>query len=180
MNKQEFLAKLRRGLRGLPSKEKEEHLAFYGEMIDDRIEDGLSEEAAVAAIGKEDAIAAQIKDTTPRKKKNAGVIVLLILGFPVWGSLLIAAAAVVFSLYIALWVVLASLWVAFAALIGFALGGVVGGTILSCYGNAPTGLALIGLGLVCAGLSIFFFYACKAATDGTVKFTKKLVQEVAR
>ena len=44
MNKQEFLAELRRGLSGLPRDDIEERLSFYGEMLDDRIEEGLSEE----------------------------------------------------------------------------------------------------------------------------------------
>lgn len=169
MNKQEFLTRLRKGLRGLPSKEKKEHLAFYGEMIDDRIEDGLSEEAAVAEIGNIDEIIAQIKAATPKKKKNAGVIVLLTLGFPVWGSLLLAVIAIAVSLCVALWAV-------FAALLGSALGGVVGGIILFGYGHQPAGLALIGAALVCAGLGIFLFYGCKAATVGMLRLTKKLVR----
>ena len=47
MNKQEFLARLQKGLSGLPGEEIEEHLAFYSEMIDDRMEDGIPEETAV-------------------------------------------------------------------------------------------------------------------------------------
>lgn len=47
MNKQEFLVKLRKGLSGLPKEDIEERLTFYSEMIDDRMEEGLSEEEAV-------------------------------------------------------------------------------------------------------------------------------------
>ncbi len=43
MNKQAFLTQLRKGLSGLPQEDIEERLAFYSEMIDDRIEEGLSE-----------------------------------------------------------------------------------------------------------------------------------------
>ena len=60
MNKHEFLQKLEALLAGLSTKEKEEQLTFYREMIEDRIEDGLSEEEAVQAIGSAEAIAAQI------------------------------------------------------------------------------------------------------------------------
>ena len=49
MNKQEFLSRLRKQLRGL--EDREERVTFYSEMIDDRMEDGLSEEEAVAAVG---------------------------------------------------------------------------------------------------------------------------------
>ena len=47
MNKVEFLEQLRRGLNGLPQEEIEERVTFYSEMIDDRIEEGFSEEEAV-------------------------------------------------------------------------------------------------------------------------------------
>ena len=46
MNKQEFLNQLRSGLNGLPHEEIEERVMFYSEMIDDRVEEGLSEEDA--------------------------------------------------------------------------------------------------------------------------------------
>lgn len=48
MTKAEFLAALKRAL---PEDEAEQTLAFYNEMIDDRMEDGMSEEEAVAAMG---------------------------------------------------------------------------------------------------------------------------------
>ncbi len=42
---------LRRALGKLPSYEVEQSIAFYAEMIDDRVEDGMSEADAVAALG---------------------------------------------------------------------------------------------------------------------------------
>ena len=60
MNKREFLARLRKELSGLPQSDREERLAFYSEMIDDRMEEGLSEEDAVSAVGSVEEIAAQI------------------------------------------------------------------------------------------------------------------------
>ena len=180
MTKQEFLFKLRKGLFGLSPKEKKEHLAFYGEMIDDRMEGGLSEEAAVAQIGNLADIIAQIKSAAPKKKKNAGVVVLLVLGFPVWGSLLVAAAAVAVALYVVLWAILVCLWAVFAALVGSSFGCVVGGIILACNGNLPSGLALVGIGLICAGLSIFLFYGCRMATEWILRTTKKLVREAVK
>ena len=48
MNKQEFLDELRKGLCGLPSEDIEERINFYSEMIDDRMEEGLTEEESVA------------------------------------------------------------------------------------------------------------------------------------
>ena len=60
MDKAQFLEELKRRLSGLPQSELEERLLFYSEMIDDRVEDGLTEEEAVAGIGSVDALVEQI------------------------------------------------------------------------------------------------------------------------
>ncbi len=186
MGKQAFLAQLRKGLSGLPQDDIEERLTFYSEMIDDRMEEGLSEEAAVCEIGNIDALISQIvADTPPAKSANekrlpkkslkAWEMILLVLGSPIWLSLLITAFAVILSLYISLWSVIISLWAVFGALIGCAIGCVAAGVGSAFGGNDLTGIAIIGAGAVCAGLSVFVFYGCKAATKGILILTKKLV-----
>lgn len=50
MNKQDYLDQLRAALGCLPEKEVEESVAFYAEMIDDRVADGMSEEEATAQL----------------------------------------------------------------------------------------------------------------------------------
>ena len=185
MNKQEFLARLREGLSGLPREDIEERLTFYSEMIEDRMEEGLSEEEAVFEIGTvEELVSQTVADTPlakiarerikPKRQLKAWEIILIALGSPIWLSLLIAAFAVVFSLCVALWAVIICLWAAFASVLAYAFGAIIGGTVLVCNGNAPTGIALIAGGLVCAGLSIFVFYGCKAATKGILMLTKKM------
>lgn len=185
MNKQEFLAELRKGLSGLPQDDVEERLTFYGEMIEDRIEEGLWEEEAVSAVGSVDEIAAQIiadtplaksaKETMkPKRRLKAWEIVLLVLGSPIWLSLLIAVCVVILSLYISLWSVIISLWAVFASFIGCAFGGIAVGIGFAFGSNGLTGIAMIGAGVVCAGLSIFTFFGCKAVTTGTVRLTKKI------
>ena len=182
MNKQEFLDRLRKGLAGLPKEDTEERLTFYAEMIDDRMEEGCSEEQAVSAVGAIDDIVAQIVAETPftrivkerikpKRRLRTAEIVLLVLGSPIWLSLLLAAAVVVLSVYIVLWSVIVSLWAVFASLIGCAVGGVAGGIVFACTGHALTGVAVIGAGLACAGLSVFMCFGCRAATKGTVKLT---------
>ena len=65
MNKREFFAELRTKLSGAPQSDVEDRLIFYGEMIDDRIEEGMSEEEAVAAVGDIDAIVSDIISDIP-------------------------------------------------------------------------------------------------------------------
>ena len=186
MTKLQFLLSLHNKLSGLPQNEIEERLNFYSEMIEDRIEEGVSEEEAVAQIGTVDEIAEQIiadipltkiakEKIKPKRRIKAWEIVLLFLGAPLWLSILIAIFAVIFSLYVSLWAVIISLWASFVAIIGGAFGGIMGGIVLSIYKNALTGVALIAAGLVCAGISIFFFFGCKAVTKGIIFLTKKSI-----
>lgn len=185
MTKQEFLAALREGLRGLPQSEIEERMSFYAEMIDDRVEEGVSEEDAVAAVGSIEDIVAQIvadfpfvrlvkERIKPQRRLSAWEMVLLVLGAPLWLSLLIAVAAVVLSLYVTLWSVMVALWSVFASLAGSALGCLAGGILFICTGYLPSGLATVAVALVCAGLSIFAFIGCREATKGVVWLTKKM------
>lgn len=171
MNKETFITQLRTELSGFPQEEIEERLTFYREMIEDKMEDGWPEEAAVAQMDSVEEIVSQIKAERPqanngKDKKNAWGIALWILGAPVWLALLIAALAVCISLYAALWAV-------FAAFVAGGMGGLAGGIVTVVQGNGLAGAALIGAGIVCAGLSIFAFFGGKAATKGILRLIKK-------
>ena len=109
MKKRVFLQKLKRKLSGLPRREIEERLGFYSEMIDDKIEDGLTEEKAVAQVSAgvldsdelaEEGAFAYLNERLPQKRKmSATVAALLIIGSPLWLSLIIAAFALTISFY---------------------------------------------------------------------------------
>ena len=185
MSKQEFLVQLRKGLSGFPQGDIEERVTFYSEMIDDRIEEGITEEEAVAAVGSAREIVAQVVAEIPFAKiakeriksirqLRVGEIVLLALGSPIWISLGIAAVAVILSLYISLWAVIISLWAVFASFAACSIGGVLACVVFTVGCNAASGLAMFAAGIVCAGLAIFMFYGCKAVTDGTLILTKKM------
>lgn len=185
MRKQEFLMQLRNGLSGLPQGDLEERLTFYSEMIEDRKEEGLSEEEAVSAVGPVAEIAAQIVADTPltkiakerirpKRRLSAVEIILLALGSPIWLSLAIAAVSVILSLYISLWAVVISLWAVFASLAACSIAGVFACIVFTAGSNGASSLAMLAAGIVCAGLSIFIFYGCKTATDFTLILTKKM------
>ena len=172
MHKQEFLARLRRSLAGLPQGDIEERVSFYSEMIDDRMEEGLSEEEAVAAVGSLENFA-ELSGAGRKAPRRVWETVFLILGAPVWLSLLVAGLAVVFSLYVSLWAVLISLWAVFASVVVCALCSVVAGIVFVIGDSVSLGAALAGTGLVCMGLGILLFLGCKWATKGTLLLTKK-------
>lgn len=188
MTKQEFLASLREGLRGLPPADIEERIAFYDEMIDDRMEEGLTEEEALAELESVESVIAQITAETPlvklvkekvrseRKRSGKGLTtVLLVLGAPIWVSLLIAAFAVALSLAAAAWSVVISLY---AAALSLAVGGVAFVAFSVVYilrGNIPGAAFAVGAGLAAVGLGLLLFPACNALAKGLVKGMKKLV-----
>ena len=185
MNKQEFLAELQKGLSGLPKDDIEERLTFYSEMIEDRMEEGLSEEEAVSAIGSTDEIVRQTVADTPlskiakerirsNRRLKVWEIVLLSLGSPIWLSLGIAAAAVILSLYVSIWAVILSLWAVFASFVLSAVSGIPGCIIFALRGSFMSALTVLSAGITCAGLSILMFFGCKQITKGILLLTKKI------
>ena len=197
MTKREFLSELRDALYGLSQSEIEERLLFYSEMIDDRMEEGIPEEDAVREIGDPRGIAAQIraegansktaeekrtKDTkdTQKHRRTLGVgeILLLILGFPVWFPLLLAAAVVLLSVFIVLFSVVIALFAVALSLAVLLPAGVAAGVVSIILWHAPLGIALIGAGIFCGGLSIFWFFGTLAAAKGILALLKLTVQGI--
>ena len=185
MNKREFLARLEEALSGLPRDDAAERLTCYSELIDDRMEDGLTEEAAVAELGPVDKILSQILAETPlprlvkermkpTRRFQTWEILLLVLGFPLWFPLLIAAFAILLSLYVALWAVILSLWAAEISLIAGSFGGLAAGLLSVFRGDGNQGLLLIAAGIALAGLSILLFFGCRAVTGGSVTLLKRI------
>lgn len=73
MNKQEYLQKLSQALSALTEQEKEAALLFCTEMLEDRMESGMTEEEAVAAMEDADTLARQLtadvqKSAAPRQE----------------------------------------------------------------------------------------------------------------
>lgn len=185
MKRSEFLEELKARLWAMPEGDIQNSLDYYSEMIDDRMEDGLSEEEAVAAIGNLDEIVKQILTETPRppqvvkpEQKQIPVqdntkiwmIVLLVLGSPLWIPLVVSAVSVVFSVYVSLWSVVISLYAVFIALAASAVGCIVGSFFM--IGNPGTGMVAWGAALVCAGLAILLFMLSNLAAKSLVKLTK--------
>lgn len=184
MRKQEFLDKLKASLWAMPEADKQRSLDYYTEMIDDRMEDGLSEEEAVAAVGDLDEIVRQILTESPRppatikkeqnKQQKRGLetwmIVLLVLGSPLWIPLVASAVSVVFSIYVSLWSVVIVLYAAAVAVGTAAIGCVVGSFFM--IGRTATLVVAWGAAFLCAGLAIMLFLLGNLAAKGMIELTK--------
>ena len=185
MSKDAFIGELRHRMAGLPQEAVDRTVEYYSELIADSMEDGLSEEEAVSRLGSLDEIVTNVVKDTPlpkiietrvKEKKAKGVsawvIVLLILGAPVWLPVLIAVLAVVLALFVTLWAVVIALWAVVAAVILAAIAAMVGGVIELVRMHLPQGLVLLGGGLACLGLCTLLYLLMKLITVGTVKLCK--------
>ena len=170
MDKNTFLLELQKQLKGLPEEDLQRTLEYYREMIEDRMEEGLSEEEAVAELGPVAEIAEPLLPGSPRRKMKPWEIILLILGFPVWFPLLVAAAAVVISLVATMYAVDVSLAACF-------FGGLLSSLLYVFQCNWAGAAFLFGAALVCGGLAIFGFWGSNALMKVSIKALKKLFRK---
>ena len=186
MNKIEFLTVLRERLQGLPEEDINKSIDFYCEMIDDRVEDGMSEEEAVEALGNIEEIISQIlsevslpklvkEKVKPKRALKAWEIVLLVLGAPLWIPLLAAVILTVLAIYLSVWSVIISLYAVdlAVAICGLAFVGVAVALLFS--GQFIPGGVVFGAGFVCMGLSILLFFAFNLVTKGILWVSKKVL-----
>lgn len=181
MNKKEYLARLETLLACLPKDSRAESVAFYAEMIDDRMEDGMTEEQAVEALGSPGAAADAILDDLPavpravvktRRKSTVLMWTLIILGSVVWVPLLIAFIMVAVSVYACIWILIACLWLVSVGLVAAMPAGIIVAIWGGIAGNLPFALAESGAGLLCAGLGLAMVYVSIAATKQLARLSK--------
>lgn len=164
MSKADFLRLLERALAQLSEEERQKNLEYYSELLDDMMEEGMTEAEATAKLGSPNQIAQSILQEMPlgklvstRIKPKSGwtplAIVLAVVGSPVWVPLLLAAVAVVLAVFVSIWA------------LGFAAVAVVLGLVVAVVATPiiairaatltlPVGLLLLGAGLVLLGLCV--------------------------
>ena len=184
MYKYEFLTALREQLVGLPKEDIEERISFYEEMINDRIDEGKSEQEAVAEIGSVDEVVRQIAGDTklvrlvkekmrPKRRLHGWEIAIIIAGFPVWFPLLITSIVLAFVAYLMVWVLVVVTYsvetglLASAALCGFSF-------IMSYVSNEPNYM-LLGQSIAAAGGAILMFFGCYGSTKLTIGVSRHIL-----
>jgi uncharacterized membrane protein len=179
-SKSEFLTRLRAALDRLPAYEIDQMLAFYAEMIDDRVEAGMTEEQATESLGNVEVIAERLIAQTPpipkaitrvKTKSRALNIVLLIVGAPIWIPLAIAFAVTAFAIWLTIWALLVSLWAVIAALLLSGIVGIATGLYLLVTLHPLTALLSVGMGLFCIGIGLFSYFGVLAASKGLYRLT---------
>ena len=195
MTKYDFLKALRENLSGYPALEIDKSIAYYAEIIADRIEDGETEQEAVSALGDPAVIAAEIKRQIPlttliktrvsegahkisNSENTALWIVVLVLGFPIWFTLLAVACALVIAVYA---VIFALLLAMYAIVFALFLVGVIF-VPLSIYMfvsfGVPQGFFMLATGLVSLGLGMLCFYPVILASKQVFKATAWIAKSI--
>ena len=176
MNRYEFLYELKLKLAQLPESEIEGHLAYYEEMIDDRIEDGMTEVEAIASLEDVSVIAERILQDasivtlvkTTVKPKNGwttAAIVAAVIGSPIWLPILISIAAVIFSVFVTFWVVVVTIAVTMIALVLAGLALLIA-PIFMIGAGLSTAMMCFAAGLGVIGIALLGFIGVKYLAKG--------------
>ena len=184
MNKAEFTQQLTNSLAGLSQYDINRSVDYYTEMIDDRVEDGMTEEDAVAALGSIDEIRSKILEEvpitkivkekmTPKRSFGAGEIVLLVLGAPLWIPLLLAGIIVILAIYISFWSIIFSLYVADLSVF---ISGLAGLIVAAIKPGGPLGaLFYAGCGIALIGAAILLFFGFNQVTKALLFISKMII-----
>ena len=191
MNKQEYLEAIRSRISAMPADDVNRFMDYYSEMIDDRVEDGLSEEEAVADMGSPDAAVEQILEDMPLTKLvkekikpkhelKAWEVVLIVLGSPVWIPLLITALVLLLTLWIVAFALLIPFYAVVLSFVAAGIGGLICAIPLFIANSPYTAVLMLGAALIGIGIAILFVVSVKPVTVGIFKVCKASVNGIKR
>ncbi len=184
MNKAEFTQQLTGSLAGLSEEDVKRSVDYYTEMIEDRIEDGMSEEEAVAALGSIEDIKSRILEDvpisrivrekiTPKRTFSAGEIILLVIGAPLWLPLLLTVIIVCLVIYLVLWIIILSLYIVDFSVFISGIAGFIAAFVQS--NGFLAGLFMAGCGVALVGAGILLFFGFSQGTKGMGFISKSTV-----
>ena len=175
INRKKIFNELNSLLKQLPKKERNKTITYYNELINDYIEDGLSEKEAILKLGDIKSIANEILldneknlNNSTSLRTNIWIIVLLVLGFPICGSLLLVGAILVIVFYIVLYCPILVLAFFTLTLLGTSIVCVVA-TPFVIMENLAYSLFQLGVGISLLGLAIIFAFLAAIVTKYIIK-----------
>lgn len=193
MLKKEFLSKLREALIADRINNVDSLIEYYNEMICDRMEDGMEEEAAVEAMGSVEEIVKEVSWDKPistlvkqkvakshneaKSKGNSALwIILLILGSPVWLPLAITLLILLLVLYMMPWILIFSIFAVLLSL-GFSAIAVLFESFRNIFvlGSIPGTLMTLGGSLILGSITVMLIKPAIALVKGTLKLGKAII-----
>lgn len=185
MNKAEFLNELALCLHKMDVNERNKFITYYDEMLSDYIENGIKEEEAVKKVGMPKNIANEllidynsVKIKLPSTSSKVINYLLIILGFPFWGFLLLSVIFAVISIYFVMWCVPFVTGVGSIGYLATSLVGIIGSPFIMVK-SLPAGIMQLGTGIGSIGLSLILGFVTiglyKKIMGITKRFNSKLV-----
>lgn len=168
MTKRTYLWALSWRLRLAGVKDFRDYVSDYRELIDDRLANGEKEAVILAELGTPKQVVANImaEEGLERRRWLTGpqlalVIVLVILGLPVWGGfalallgILFALVCIILSFYVVLWTIPFSLAMITGSALLAGIMGIPAGLVALGKSGLAYGLAEIGAALICFGVCL--------------------------
>jgi uncharacterized membrane protein len=180
MNKEEFLKELAFYLQKMNDTEKNKFLIYYDEMISDYVENGMTEKDAINKIGTPKKIAEEllsnydsVKLNLPSTGSRVLNITLTIIGFPLWGSVLLSIILLVFSLYVLIWCVPFATGAGCAGFLASSIIGIIGTPFVMAK-SISIGMMQLGTGIASIGISLLLGIVTIFLSKKFVITTKKL------
>ena len=181
MTKKEFFELFRQELAGLPKDDLEERVAFYEEIINDKMDEGKSEEQAIAELDSVQTIVEEIARETslmklvkekykPKRSLRGWEIAMIILGFPLWLPLLITGIVLIFVFYLLTWLISIIAWAVEVAFVASGFAGII--CFLGSMADHATDITLLGMGIAGIGGAILFVFVCYYAFILNLKISK--------
>ena len=184
MTKTTFIDTLRELLQSLNEDECNKFISYYEEIIEDYKENGLTEEEVIKKIGTPQSIADNILSEqnsinikVPSFSSKILNVILLILGFPLWGSLLLALVLLILSVYIIIWCIPFTTGASSIAFFVAALISIIGSPFMMA-DVLTVGIVQLGLGVSSVGLSILLGCITIYLSKKLVIITKKLTFKI--
>lgn len=178
MSKSIFIDTLRALLEPLNKEESDKFISYYEEIIEDYKESGLTEQEVIDKIGSPQSIANDIlseQDLIKKPSSNNKVLnkILLFLGFPLWGSLLLTAVLIILSVYIVILCIPFTTGVSSIAFFGSALVSIVGSPFMM-FDTLNVEVVQLGLGISSIGISILLGFITIYLSKNIIGITKDL------
>ena len=186
MTMDEYLFALNRELSQLPEEERNKQLSYYKELFADMKEEGLDEAEITEKLGSPEKAAEEIlkelplptlikSRVRPRRGWTVLNVILLILGAPVWLPVAFAILAVILSVYVVIWSVVVVLFCVVLAILAAGIFGI----FLFAVNLIPatfSSLFVLGLSLICLGLTFPAIWVTIAVTKGICKLTGRIAR----
>ncbi len=184
MNKNEFTRELKSKINHLPKAERRKILQYYYEMISERMDDGMTEAEAIDALGNLDELFAEYAPTVKEPEKGVKLrawhIIMLIVGSPLWISMVAALLCIILAFYIVIWAVVIVFYAVFAAFAVSAVACFIASFICLFTGSPALFFAYMGASCILSGLAILWFMLSTLVAKGITKLTGKSAKGIFR